>query len=173
MITTEHILIAVSAVVAVLLQVLVAPHIAIGYAHPDFVAVLCAVVALVQPGVFRHALPFVLGLVYDLLSGGPVGAMAFTLTAASAFSGWVFRRSSNDTLFMGLVAVAAGLLFVEVVYGMFLLMFGYAANLLEAFAFRMLPCFIYDLAFGLVLYPVAVRFLSGRAPVRSEITQLH
>lgn len=163
----------VGAVAAVLLQVLVAPHIAIGYGMPNVIAAYCLVVAVVQPGLFRHVLPFAMGLVYDLISGGPVGAMAFSLTAVCAFASWFFRRSGNDTVFMGLASLAVGALLAEFVYGVFFLMFGYSANLLDAFVFRILPCFLYDAVIVFALYPLALRFLSSKAPLRSEITQLH
>lgn len=169
MISTERIIVIVGALVAVLLQVLVAPQIA----YPNFLAAFCLVVALVQPNMFRYVLPFVLGLVYDLVSGGPIGAMAFTLTACCALAIGVFSRTDNDTLFMGFVVLALSVLVLEVLYGVFLLMFGFAANLLDAFAYRMLPCFLFDFVIAAILYPLASRFLTTSVPLRSEITQLH
>ena len=173
MITAERIIITVGAVVAVLLQALVAPHIAVGYGIPNIIAVFCIAVSIVQPNMYKYIMPFVLGLLYDLVSGGPVGAMAFSLTAATALACWFHQHSSNDTVFMGLMAMALGLLCQEVVYSAFALMFGYASNLLQAFMYRMLPCLLYNLVLGLIAYPLAERFLSTKAPLRSEITQLH
>ena len=173
MITFERIVVVAGAVVAFLLQVLVAPHIAIGYGVPNIVAVFCIVVSLVQPNIFKYVLPFVMGLVYDLLSGGPIGAMAFSLTASSAVVIWFFQRSNNDTLFMGMAAMLIGVFLVEFLHGIFILASGFSANLIDAFVYRMLPCFLYDAVLGAILYPIALRFLSSQAPLRSEITQLH
>ena len=173
MITTERIIVTVGAVVAVLLQAILAPHIAIGYGIPNIIAVFCLAVSIVQPNMYKYVMPFALGLLYDLMSGGPVGAMAFSLTAATALACWFHERSNNDTVFMGLVAVALGLLCLELAYGAFALMFGYASNLLQAFMYRTLPCLVYNLVLGLIAYPLAGRFLSAKAPLRSEITQLH
>ena len=173
MITTEHIIVLVSALVASLLQIFVAPHIAIGYALPNFIAAVTLVVTLLQPTVFKHGLPFALGLVYDLVSGGPVGGMAFSLLVATAFASWFFQRSNNDTIFMGIATAALGILIVELLYGILLLVFGVAGNLFEAFLHHTLPCLVYDVIITAVLYPLGARFLSGGAPVRTEITQLH
>ena len=173
MLTNNRALIIIAAVVATLLQAIIAPHIAIGYGMPNFMAVVCLIAAVVQPQVFRYVLPFVMGLMYDLISGGPVGAMAFSLTAMSAFVSFFFARANNDTLFMGIAAVLLGLLLTDLVYGMFILLFGYATNLLEAFVFRILPCLVYDAVITVILFPIAARFLGNNAPLRSEITQLH
>ena len=173
MLTGERLIMLASAAVAVLLQVIIAPHIVIGYAYPNIIAACCLAITLVQPGLFRHGLAFAMGLAFDLVSGGPVGAMAFSLTVGAALSSWLFSRSNNDTAFMGIATAAAGLLLVEVLYGVFLLVFGFSANLIEAFFFRILPCFVYDVVFAAALYPLAMRFLAGSAPIRSEIKQLH
>ena len=74
-VTRDGIAVAVGAVVAVLLQVVVAPNIALFGAMPNFVVAYALLVAIVRPMAAGPVMPFVLGLVFDLVSGGPVGAM--------------------------------------------------------------------------------------------------
>ena len=169
----DRIIVVVGAVVAVLLQAFVAPHIAIGYAVPNVLAAYCLAIAVVRADSAGPVLPFVLGLVYDLMSGGPVGAMAFTLTAVSTLASWLFQRANNDTVFMAIAVLFASVLLVELAYGVFYLLFGYAAGFFEAFAYRIVPCFVYDAVLALVLYLLASRFLRREAPLQSEIRQLH
>lgn len=170
----EILFIAVGAVVAALLQVLVAPHIGLFSAMPNFPVVFALLVAVVRPSSFGPVLPFLLGLFCDLFCGGPVGAMAFSLTAFSMATATILSRMSNDSRLMAVLVMGFGLLLVELSYGVFLLLFGYNANILEAVAYRVGPCFLYDLVVALVLYPLALRFLFAHNTPQSPvgITQL-
>ena len=172
MITGEHIAFGVAAIVAVLLQVFIAPHIAIGYALPNFAAVLCLSAALVRYEFSNPAIPFVLGLVFDLVSGGPVGAMAFALTVLVTFETWLYEHLRNDTIFMAVAVLGICVLLTEMLYGMVFLLFGYASGALEAFVYRSLPCAVYDFVLALILYVVMSRFFTGETATRTEIKQL-
>ena len=172
MITGEHIAFGVAALVAALLQVLIAPHIAIGSAVPNFALALCLAAALVRHEFSNPVAPFVLGLVFDLVSGGPVGAMALALTAIVTFEAWLYEHVRNDTVFMAVTVLGVCVLLTEMIYGAIFLMFGYASGVLEAFVYRSLPCAVYDFVLALILYLLMVRFLSGEAVTRTEIKQL-
>lgn len=168
----RRVIVVTSAIIATLLQVFLSPHIAIYSAIPNFMIAICLVRAVAEPQDFNCVLPFVLGLIFDFISGGPVGVMAFSLTAFSVGTAWFHERANNDTVFMALVSLAVGLLLVEVAYGLFLLMFGYSISLLEAIGYRILPCYLYDLVITLILYFIASRFAGADGPSQSEITQL-
>ena len=140
MITQERIVTIVGAVLAVLLQIILAPHIGLFGVVPNIIVAYTLVVAVTQPQSFSSVMPFVLGLFFDLFTGGPVGAMAFSLMVFSVVA--------------------------------FLLLFGYPAGLFEAIAYRVFPCFVYDLVIGLLLYPLAKRFLMPTGVPRTELTQL-
>ena len=172
MITGEHIAFGVTALVAVLLQVFIAPHIAIGYAIPNFAVALCLAAALVRFEYGNPAIPFALGLVFDFVSGGPVGAMAFALTVLSTFEAWLYERVRNDTVFMAVAVLGVCVLLTEMLYGMIFLLFGYASGILEAFVYRSLPCAVYDFVLALVAYMVMSRFFTGETATRTEIKQL-
>lgn len=106
-------------------------------------------------------LPFVLGLLFDLMGGGPVGAMAFLLTLASFAVSRAFSVLDNENLFMPFVILIVSVLAVELFYGVFLVWFGVDVRVVDAFLYRGLPCALYDAVFGLVLYPILSRAFSS------------
>ena len=169
---TQRLFVIVGAVVAVLLQLLVAPYITVFSAMPNFVAVFAVIVAVANPPSYGCLLPFVLGLAYDLMGGGPVGAMAFSLTLFTYLLARYAERAGNDSLFMSLAFIALGLLLIELTYAVFLLLLGYNANPFEALAYRVAPCFVYDLVIGFVLFILIGRFFQPTGVVRADITQL-
>ena len=65
--TREGIVVAVGAVIAVLLQIVVAPNIALFSVQPNILLAYVLVVAIVRPADAGPVLPFALGLICDLL----------------------------------------------------------------------------------------------------------
>ena len=172
MMSPDRIAVVVGAILAVFLQVALAPYIAVFSAMPNIIAVFAMLVAVSRPHSYGALLPFLLGLVYDLMTGGPVGGMAFCLTAFSCLASRLFQAMDNDTLFMPLAMMGLGLFLVELSYGIFLLMFGYNAGFFQALAFRVFPCFVYDLVIGVVLYLLAGRFFRQSVSLHHDITSL-
>ena len=172
MVIPERIFSLVGAVVVLLLQVLLAPHISIGYALPNFVCAFCLVMALVHPRVTGPVYCFILGLAFDFVSGGPLGAMAFVLTLVSTFESWLFLRANNDTRFMAITVLVGCVFACEILYGGIFLLFGYSAGVLEAFVMHSLPCFIYDFIIALVMLLLMLHMPRESVVTRTEIKQL-
>ena len=172
MIEQGHLTAIVGAIVAILLQVVLAAHIPLFGAVPNFLVVFTMALAVTRPHGFGPVLPFVLGLFYDLFTGGPVGAMAFSLTAFSYIAATFFAAADNDTLFVPIVTLAIGVFLVDLSYAMFLLLFGYPAGFVEALTYRVLPCFVYDFVLAFVLLLVLRRSSTPRASGTPSITQL-
>lgn len=160
-VTRENIIVIVGAVVAVLLQIIVAPNIAIFSIMPNFIMAFVLVVAMVRPREEGPVLPFVLGLTADLLGGGPVGGMAFLFVLVSFLASRAFLLLDNDTLFMPLAFVVISSLVVEMLYAALLMALGLSVSPLDAFLLRGLPCALYDSVVGLVLYPILLPLLAG------------
>ena len=158
---------AVGAVFAVLLQVMLAPNIAITQALPNFTAAYVLAVAVACPERAGSVLAFALGLAFDFMGAGPLGAMSFLLVLASFLASRAFSALDNDTLFIPLFVLAVSLLVVELAYGAFLVGTGSAASVLDAFVFRALPCTLYDCVAALAMYPLVVRFVAGSARLRT------
>lgn len=172
MITAEHIAVVVGAVLAALLQLIVAPYLGLFGAVPNFLLAYVMAVSVVRPQSRGVLMPFLLGLLFDFASGGTIGAMAFCLTAVSALVTRIFSRIDNDSKFMAFALMALGVLLVEVLYGAFLIVGGYSASVLEALVFRAAPCFLYDFVIAMILYPLVARFAKPASAVRAELTQL-
>ena len=172
MIASPRILVVGGCVLAVLLQVLLAPYLGIGAVVPNFILVFVMQLAVVRSRAFGCVLPFVMGLVYDLVSGMALGPMAFSLTLFAVLVGRAFSLLDNDTLFMPLVMMVGGILLVDLSYGLFMLFLGYDAGLFEAFVYRIGPCFIYDAIVALITYPLARRLLALQPQARTDVIQL-
>ncbi len=157
----NNLIVAVGAVAAVLLQTVVAPALSFSGAQPNFLLAYVLVVAIVRPLEAGPVLPFVLGLLFDLMGTGPVGGMAFLFVLVSFVAARAFSVLDNDTLFMPLTIFAVSALAVEMLYGGLLIMLGFSASPLDAFLYRALPCTLFDCVVGLVLYPILTRLLAG------------
>ncbi len=172
MIARTQIIELIGAVVVVLLQVIVAPHIALLSCVPNFIVAFAMVLSVMRRRAYGCVLPFVLGLLFDFMSGGPVGVMAFSLTLVSMFASRAFLVLDNDTLFMPVIILAAGLLATELCYALFLLALGYNAGFMELFVYGVLPTFAYDLVVGIILYLIAARLLAVEEPTHHDVVQL-
>lgn len=154
----------VGAVVAVLLQLLVAPNITLFHATPNFMLAYVLVVAIVKPAEAGIVLPFVLGLLYDSFGTGPLGGMALLFMLVSFIAAKIFMTLDNDTLFMPLVILVVATLTVEVMYGGLLILLGLPVTPLDALLYRALPCSLYDCVFALIMYPIMARLLRDDTP---------
>lgn len=158
------IIVIIGAVVAVLLQLLVAPNIVLFYATPNFMLAYVLVVAIAKPADAGIILPFVLGLFYDALGTGPLGGMALLFMLVSFIAARIFMTLDNDTLFMPLVILVIATLTVEVMYGGLLILLGLPVSPLDALLYRALPCSLHDCVFALIMYPIMVRLLRDDTP---------
>lgn len=150
----------VGAVIVTLLQIALAPNIALFSAMPNFMVVYVLIVAMVRPGASLYVLAFVLGLLYDLFGYGPVGAMPFLLILLSFIVSRAFALLNNDTVFVPLALFVAADFLLELLYAAFLLGLGMADSVIDALIYRALPCALYSTVAGLVLYPIARHFLA-------------
>ncbi len=84
--------VAILAVVCLVLQLAVAPNLALGNGHINFALVFAGIIALTRGGRIGVICGFVAGLVFDLLGTGPMGVMSLLLTVASYFMGIEVRN---------------------------------------------------------------------------------
>lgn len=162
----------IGALVVTLLQIIVAPALAIASAVPDFMAAYAVVCALVRPQPAGVILPFVLGIVYSLVGGMELGAMAFSLVLVTLLVSRLFRTLDNGTLFIPFALLIAGMIAVDCLYGLMLALGGSPVGVGEAFIFRILPCALYDCALCLVLYPLVLRafaFAGSRSAAKAPL----
>ncbi len=158
---SELLPVVVGAVVMFVLQVVLAPNVALFSAMPNFLVVYVLVVAMVRPGLSLYVLAFVLGLLSDLVGYGPVGAMPFLLILASFVVSRAFALLNNDTVFVPLALFVAADFAVELLYAAFLIGLGLTDSVVDALVYRALPCALYSTVVGLVAYPACRHFMAS------------
>ncbi len=166
----QSIVVLVGAIIAFLLQIIIAPAIAIFTTQPDVLLAYVLVVAILRRENAGPLLPFVLGLLYDLLGTGPVGGMAFLYVLVSLIASRVFMVLDNDTVFMPLITIVVATFLVEVLYGGLLIALGMQVGFVDAFIYRALPCALYTCAVALVIYPLVSHFFARGAQEREMRT---
>ena len=129
----------VLAVVCLVLQLALAPNVALGNGRANFALVFSACIALTQGGVRGVLCGFISGLLFDLTSTNPIGLMAFCLTATSFLMGLSQRDRMAGDLAGSVVSFACAALAVSLVYHLALLLVGQADSLLDVIVFRALP----------------------------------
>lgn len=162
-------LIVIGGIVTVLLQVVIAPNIAIFQVVPNFMLVYSLVIAMLLPRDSVLVLAFALGLTSDLLGYGPVGGLAFLLTLAAFAAQRLHAVFGHDTVGAPLAILIALSLVVDILYAAFLLVLSASLSPLDAFVYRALPCALYDAVLGLILYPLASRFIQGVQPTMKPV----
>ena len=159
----SSVVVAIGGVIAMLLQIVVAPNIAISYAMPNFALAYVLALAVTRPTRPCIVPAFVMGIAFNLFAGGPVGGMAFLLVLAAFLISRAFTVVTNDTMFMPILAIVVASVAVEFFYGGLVVATGTdGVGLFDAFLLRALPCALYDCVAGLVLLPLVMKFVVAR-----------
>ena len=154
-------------VLGFVLQVAVAPYLAIGGVVPNFLLLVVVTLALVEGPTWGCVSGFAAGLLFDLIGSGPVGPMALVLAtvgyAAGALQANLFAEGWLQPLtVLGVASLTAGL-----AYGLILALLGQAEGVWQTFWTVMLPEALYNVALGLLTYPVLARFLRRDRPMKT------
>ncbi|MDR1358910.1 MAG: rod shape-determining protein MreD [Coriobacteriales bacterium] len=169
----------VSAVIALVLQLVLAPVITLFGVVPNFVLVVVIITAMHNGPVRSLVMGFALGLVLDFCSLGPLGALALVLTilayAVSSLNKGVFTGGIVVDMIILLAALIAGEFLISVIYAIV----GANPEFLLSLVQRVLPAIAYDAIIGLILmliYNAVVgdtSFRSGGGTGRSLTRKLH
>jgi rod shape-determining protein MreD len=148
----------IGSLISFLLQVMIAPNIAILGVVPNFILGFVVLNAILNTKIRSSLTGFILGLLYDFIAQGPLGIMSFVL----AILGYGVS-SVNKELLSGSWAIKAFLLLVaaffgELLHAALLSIVGYDTDFLATFVMRTLPGTIYDGVFGLIVFPLMYRF---------------
>jgi rod shape-determining protein MreD len=148
----------VGALVAFLLQTIIAPNIAILDAVPNFILGFIVINAMRCDAIRSSLAGFILGLIYDLVAQGPLGVMSLVLSIVG------YSVSSLDReLFAGgwpvkVLFLLLAAFFGELLHAAFLSILGYDTDFLLSLGMRVIPGALYDALFGLVVFPLIQRF---------------
>ena len=141
----EPVLLVVGAVVAVVLQIVLAPNLVILGAMPDLVLVYVGIAAMLLRRDSVLVMAFFAGLAMDLVGTSTVGVCG------------------NDTLGASFAISMGCFLLVEVLYAGFYIL-SVDVSVIEALGQRALPCALYDCAMALIVLPITTYMFAAAAP---------
>jgi len=163
----RHVAAALAVFAAAILQVFLAPNIAIGGAVPNFMLIVGITLALVQGPVTGAVAGFAAGLVFDLLNTGPVGLMALVLAITCWIAGLLFQQMFAEGWLLPLTVLGVSSLAAGLAYGLILRMLGEGGPFVASLLTITLPGAVYNTALALLVYPWLARFLRQERPMQT------
>ena len=163
--------IAIIGVVAFVLQVLIAPNIAIAGISPNFMLIALIPVAALASQRASTLAGFAYGLVFDLVGAGPVGAMALVMAVAGYLLPTLMESIRIDGIAPWLAISAVVFIASNLVLCIVLSILGYEEAFFASIVLKVIPWAIYDLVLSAILWPV-VRRLLGVASSRKTDSRL-
>lgn len=130
---------AILAGVCAVLQLALAPNVAIGNGRANFALVFAACIALSRGGSQSVVCGFFAGLFFDLSTTGPIGLMSLILTLVSQFLGSENRNRMAGDFGACVVLYSAAALCSCLAYGLGLLITGNSSSIIDAVVFRAVP----------------------------------
>ncbi|MDP2181457.1 MAG: rod shape-determining protein MreD [Actinomycetota bacterium] len=162
---------AIPAIVAILgaalLQVAIAPYIAIGGIVPNLLLLVVVTLALVEGPRSGASAGFAAGLAFDLLGSGPIGPMALVLAIVGHVTGSLQANMFAEGWLLPTTVVFFGGLVAEVSYGLVLMLLGSGAPFWAMLGHVMLPGAVYNGALALLIYPWLARLLRRDRPMQT------
>jgi len=150
---------------ATLLQVGLAPYIAIGGVVPDFLLLVVVTLALVEGPTAGASAGFAAGLIFELIGSGPVGPMVLVLAVTGYMAGLLHENMFAEGWLLPLTVLAVASIASTLAYGLMLDLLGVGGPFVLTFFTKMLPEALYDTALGLLIYPWLARFLRQDRPM--------
>lgn len=154
-------------VVSFLLQVLVAPHVAILGAVPSFPVLVVITLAIVEGPAAGAVSGFAAGLVLDFLGTGPVGAWALVLVVVGYAAGMLQENLFAEGWLQPLTVAVVVSVLAELSYLVLMAVLGSGAPFWRSVVSVVLPRGVYDVVLAVLFYPWLARVLHADQPVRS------
>ncbi len=146
-------------VVAALLQVALAPHLAIGGVAPNLLLLVVLSLALLRGAGSGAAAGFAAGLVFDLLGTGPIGPAALVLAVVGYLAGSLQENMFAEGWRLPVTVVFIAGLVAELSYAAVLAVLGVGSPFLSSLTAVILPAAAYNGVLALLVYPWLARFL--------------
>lgn len=152
---------------AFVLQVMLAPHLAVFGVVPNLLLLVVMTLAFVEGPSAGAVAGFVAGLLLDLLGTAPVGAWALVLTMTGYTSGMLQENLfAEGWLAPATIAVIAGLI-AETSYLIVLAIVGAGPASWGALARIVIPGAVYNAVLVVLAYPWLARFLRSDRTMKS------
>lgn len=144
---------------AAILQAAIAPYLAIGGTVPNLLLLVVVTLALVEGPNWGCVSGFFGGLMFDLVGTGPIGPMALVLSVVGYVTGTLQANLFAEGWLLPLTVLGVASLFAELAYGLILAILGEVSGFWHALLTVMVPAALYNVALGLLVYPILARFV--------------
>lgn len=158
---------ALALLAAAVLQVAIAPHLAIGGVVPNLMLLVVITLAMIEGPRSGATAGFVAGLLLDMLGTGPIGPMALVLSLTGHVAGSLSANMFAEGWLLPLTVVVVASLGAEIVYAVILAFLGEGGGLGTILWQISLPGALYDAVLALLFYPFLARFLRQDRPMRT------
>lgn len=156
---------ALTVLAALLLQVGLAPYIAIGGVVPNMLLLIVVTLALVKGPRTGMIAGFGAGLLFDLLGTTPIGAAALVFCVVGFVAGSVQQNTFADGWLVPLIIVFVSSLAAETLFALLLAVLGEGQLTIDAVTGGVLPAAVYNAALAALTYPWVARFLRREKPM--------
>lgn len=168
MVDSTNIRIYIGSLIVIILQILLGPIISINAVVPNMLLAYTIVCIVIRPDKMHLVFAFIMGILYDLVCSGPVGAMAFVMVVFAFIVANVLRRLEIINLGVSLLTIAVSVFFVELFYGVFQVSILVNAPFVEVLAYRILPCAIYDIILAFIMFAIMARIIAPPVTTSAE-----
>ena len=156
----------IALLLAAILQVSIAPHLAIGVVVPNLLLLVVVTLALTEGPNAGCVVGFFAGLLLDLLGAGPIGLWALVLCMVGYLAGLMEANLFAEGWLLPVTVVLLAGLSAEVAYGIMLGVVGVGIDFWSAFVKTMLPGSLYNTVLAILVFPWLARVLRQEKPVR-------
>ncbi|GAB4275049.1 MAG: hypothetical protein Kow0056_04160 [Coriobacteriia bacterium] len=151
---------------AVVLQVAVAPHVAIAGVVPNFMLLVVVTLALTQGPDAGCVGGFLAGLTLDLLGSGPVGMWALVLCVTGFIAGLLEANLFAQGWLLPVTVVLIAGLGAETAYAIVLSVVGESVAFWSTFWSNIVPGAAYNTFWAVLFYPFLARILRHEPVIR-------
>lgn len=153
--------------VAIVLQVALAPQIAVLGVVPNFVFLVVVTLALLEGPVAGCAAGFFGGLLFDLLGASVVGPYALVFCVAGYVAGLIHANMFAEGWLLPVSVVFIASVGAEITYGVIMSVLDIGLPFWSALVRIMLPGAVYTTVLAVLLYPLMTRVLRRDRTVKS------
>lgn len=153
--------------VALVLQVMIAPHLAIFGVTPNLLLLVVITLAFVEGSSAGASTGFVAGLLMDLLSTGPIGAWALVMTVTGYLSGSLKRNLFAEGWLAPVTVGIVAALVADLAYLIVVTVIGVGPAFWGALGRLVLPRAVYNAVLVMLAYPWLARFLRTDRSIKS------
>ncbi|MBN2247844.1 MAG: rod shape-determining protein MreD [Coriobacteriia bacterium] len=152
---------------ALVLQVMIAPHIAIFGVTPNLLLLVVITLAFVEGSSEGATVGFVAGLLMDLLSNGPIGAWALVMSVVGYLSGSLTRNLFAEGWLAPVTVGVIAALVADFAYLIVVTVIGVGPAFWSALGRLVLPRAVYNAVLVILVYPWLARFLRTDRSIKS------